>query len=328
MTHKTQKIITTGFIAFASFFGFEALVYILNLNQSKIFFATAFWISVYLILMMFLLFDLHFRTTLGLSEQHKQGKFQGTLKISTKKLYLALVERFEYLLSWKHFSIYLHYAILPGLIFWSTVAIFYFNLGQDRIQQMFILLSSLALTANFWFLKESFYRKSQVVEKDIFIPMATLKIYGSLVVYAAINVFVRRYCLDTYIFQSLIFLSTFALIYQALFQHRATNLKNLLITVFISVVMSVFGWYVLSVWGYNYFTGAAFLTVLYNLCWGIFHYYIDKKITLAALIEILIISGIIASLIFSVTNFKARITGDCQYKGFFKQPTVENNYKE
>jgi hypothetical protein len=67
-------------------------------------------------------------------------------------------------------------------------------------------------------------------------------------------------------------------------------------------------------WGYNYFTGAVFLAVFYNLLWGIFHYSLDRALNFKVFLEIAVISLLLASMVFSVTNFKAKLLDGCQYK--------------
>jgi hypothetical protein len=318
-TISQQKIITASVIAGATVGGFEALVYILNLNQTRIFVHTAFWIYGYLFFMMALLFDLHFKNINSLEEaMQKHEKVSHWFLRFVKTLGTALWKRFEHIIKWQYIALWLHYLVVPSLIFWSTVGIFYVNMGQTKVQQSFILLSSLALTVNFWYLKEVFLRKVQVLEKDIYIPLAVIKIYASLVVYSALTVFIRRYCLDAQIYVLLIFLVTFSLIYQALFQHRLVTGKNLIITFLISLALGLFGYGVLVFWGFNYFTAAAFLTIVYNLCWGVFHYYLDKTITWKAFWEIVLFSLLISIMIFSVTNFRARILNDCEYGGVIK----------
>ena len=78
--------------------------------------------------------------------------------------------------------------------------------------------------------------------------------------------------------------------------------------------MALAAFAVLVFWNHNYFTAAVLLTVCYNLMWGIFHYHLDRALTLKAFWEIVIISVIVAGMIFSTTNFRARILDACQYR--------------
>ena len=143
--------------------------------------------------------------------------------------------------------------------------------------------------------------------------MTVVKIYASATVYAAMLAMVRHYCLEPYFIVLGVFCLTFLLIYQALYQHRLTGAKDLAIALGIALLMACLGFGTLLFWGYNYFTAAIFLTVCYNFFWGIFHYHLDRSLTWVAFWEILVISLMIASLVLSVTNFRARILDGCNY---------------
>ncbi len=320
MTIKRQKIISAVFISAATLGGFEALAYILNLNQIGIFLHAAFWIFCYLLFKTLLLFDLHFKNPgsllrARLRHQNVANRFERSAKIWLS----ALLERFEHVRNWRYFSLWLHYCILPGLVFWATLAIFYVNAGRVPTQQVFIFLSASALTVNFWYLKEIFHRRNIKVDRDIFIPLSVVKIYASFLVYYASFVLIKRHCLSGRALFFGLLLLTFSLIYQALFQHRQVNKKNLAVTFLISAFMGVSGYFVISFWSYNFLTAAVFLTALYNFCWGIFHYHLDRAMTWHSFWEILLVTLAVAAMIFSATNFKAKILPDCVYgREFFE----------
>ncbi|HVY67304.1 MAG TPA: hypothetical protein VHA30_00180, partial [Patescibacteria group bacterium] len=294
---------------------FEALIAIINLNQPALFIRTAAYVSLFYILQIVLLYDLHFkaRGSYARARQRHERVPQAALR-RLKILGSAFGERFAHLGEWRFLKTWLNYLILPLLIFWSTITIFYVNFGFYREQQIFALLSAAALFFNYWYLKEIFARGRERVDRDIFIVLSMVKIYAGAIAYGASLAIVRYYCLSSAYLALGAFALTFLLIYQALFQHRLMTGRNLLITLVIAGVMSQLANLVIVYWGYNYFTGAVFLAACYNLMWGIFHYQLDRALTWRSLAEILAISLIIMAMLLSVTNFRARLTDACQYR--------------
>lgn len=292
--------------------GFESLIYLLNLNQSFIYLKVAFWLFAYLAFAIILLYDFHYKVPGSLLKAQKlhdsvRYKFTGRVKIVLS----AISGRLAHLKQWKVAQSWLNYLLLPGFIFWGTVSLFYVNFGVYKIQQIIAVFSSLALVLHFWYLKEVFYRKKEKVDSDVFVALSMVKIYASAVLFASSMAMLRRFCMSGEFFMLETGAFTFLLIYQALFQHKMVTLKNTAINLGLSAIMAVVGYFVYFYWGYNYFTAAVFLSACYNLLWGIFHYYLDRVLTLKAFMEILLISILIAGMVISVTNFKARVLDAC-----------------
>jgi len=287
----TQRIISVILVTIAVVGGFQVLAYILNLNQGRIFFRTALWIFLYLAVKMVILFDVHFKNP---SPQ-------------------AIWERFEHLFNWKHFWLWLNYLALPALIFWSTVGLLYINFGALKLQQTIIVFSSFALITIYWNIKEVFYRRKEVIDRDLLVPMGMVKIYASTLAFGASLAVIRYYCLEPYLLFLGLFCITFLLVYQGLFQLRLASFRTLFVALVIAAVIAALGESLLVWWGYNYFTAAVFLGVCYNLLWGLFHYHLDHSLTKTALVEIVIVSLLVVGMIASVTNFRARIIDGCNY---------------
>jgi hypothetical protein len=293
MNARTQKIISSSIVAIAVTGGFQSLIFILNLNQGGIFIRTAALIWLYLCLKVFLLYDLHFKKTSQIGQ--------------------ALENRLKHLWHWDYLRHWLNYLFLPTLIFWSTVAVLYVNFGRWQIQETYAWLSSAALVINFWYLKEAFDRKKEIVDQDIFVALSVVKIYTAAAAFGGAMALMRSFCLSPWLFALAMFGITFSLIYQALFQHNLIKVKTLLATAMISFFQAVFGYAVYVYWGYNYFSGAVFLAAFYNFFWGAYHYHLDRTLTKKAFFEILLICAAVAALIFINTNFKARLIGGCVF---------------
>ncbi len=314
MTLKTQKIISAVMVGTAVFGGFELLAVILNLNQVSIYLNTAFWIYGFLLLFMAILFDLHFKNPGALKRAMlRHENVQHRLVRMAKITISAVFDRVSHIHTWKYLKRLLVSFIIPGFAYWATIALLYVNFGNVKLQQAFILLSSLALIAIYWFFKETFSRQKEVVDSDIFVISTVVKIYTSAILFAASISLVRRYCLGSELLVLGTFSFTFLLIYQALVQHKMNSFKNILITLAISLIMAHIGYFILVYWGFNFYTAAAFWTVCYNLFWGIFHYYLDRALTKLAFFEILAVSLLIGFMLFNVTNFKAQLLDACVY---------------
>jgi hypothetical protein len=315
MTQRTQKAIALFLIAIVVFGGFEALIYILNLNQPAIYLQTAFWIFLYLVFNIIFFFDIHFKNP-G-SWQRAELKHQGLtagfgrfVKVSFSAFWdrCAHLRQLEYLKRWVYFL------LLPAFIFWASVSLFYVNFGFYKNQQIVAIFSGIALVVYYSFLKETFYRKKESVDSDIFIALSVVKIYAAGALFAAAMSMLRSYCLEPWYFSAEVFCFTFLLIYQALYQHRKTNGATTLQALLLALLMAIIAQFVYVYWGYNYFTAAVFLTACYNFFWGILHYRLDKSLTRKAFLEILVISLIMAGMVISVTNFNARLLDSCQYQ--------------
>lgn len=313
MTLKQQKIISAVLIAIAVFGGLEALAVIINLNQSEIYLHVAFWVYVYLVVKIALLYDLHFKNPGALARaKQRHESVPHWLKRGLKIIISALADRLLHLRRWSYLKHFQNYLLLPGLIYWSTVTLLYLNLGRQLFQQIFIVLSSLALIVAYWYLKEIFYRKREVVDHDVFVALSVVKLYTAFALFSAVLGITRFFCLEPKFITLGVFSLTTLLVYQALFQHRAIRLGSLLVGMVIGGLLALTARWIYIDWGYNYFTGGAFLMIIYNFWWGLYHHYLDKTLTAKTFWELLFLTALLLLMVAGVTNFKARIIGDCR----------------
>ncbi len=308
MTIRSQKVISLILISIVAFGGFEALVYILKLNQLGIYIQTAFWIYAYLVIKMVLLFDLHFKNP-GSWKQAK-AKHEHVTHFAmrwVKVLASAMEHRLAHFLHWPFFRHSLHGIFVPGVIFWSTITLFFINFSHSLIKQVYVLLSGIGLVLSFWYIKEIFYRRKEKVDGDVFVVLTLVKLYSLSIAFAASLALVRRFELGDGYFILSTFCLTFLFIYHAIFQHKLVTFKNVIGALGIAIAMAFVAQLIIMGWGNNYFTATVFMVAIYNVLWGTFHYYLDKTLTLRLFLELLIIGALIAAMMFSVTNFKARI---------------------
>lgn len=314
MTFKQQKIISAILVAIVAFGGLEILVYIINLNQPAIFIKAAFFIWLFLALKITLLYDLHFKTPGALTRaKAKHGNLPRRLHRLLKITREAFSDRVSHLLTRHHWLQFQNYLILPGLLFWATVALLYLEMGNQQSQQLFVALSGSGLVLIYWYLKEIFSRKTEKVDRDIFAALGAVKIYATAITYGSAMAILRHFCLQAELFAAGVFSVSFLLMHQALFQHQIARLENLLRVLLISLALGGIGYFVYRYWGYNFYTAAIFMTAVYNLLWGTFHYHLDQVLNRRRFLETLLICAIVALMVFSVTNFKARLLNGCVF---------------
>lgn len=289
MNPKKQKLISSTLVFLVTAFSFWALLNLANAYQLGLYLRTAFYLWLFIWFFIAFLFDLHFK------------------KPDAK----VFVERFEHLLNRKAFRQVLHYLLIPSFIFWASVTIFYVELAHYQTQNIIAALSVVALTVSFYYIKEIFSRKKEVVDTDVFVAVSVVKIYSIALVFAAAMGLMRSNCWDTSLFVFAIAALSFLHIYHALYQHRLVNFKNILMTLIISAALGVVAYFIYQLWNYNFLTAAIFFAAVYNLFWGLYHYHLDHALTAKAFFEILIICFIIAYMVLSVTNFHGQLLGGC-----------------
>jgi hypothetical protein len=312
MNLKTQKIVTAVLDGIVVVGGLQVLMYLLGINQMDAYVQVALWIWVLLMFKIIFLYDLHFkvRGSWGRAKE-KHESISHWLHRDIRVVSSAVWHRLRHFHTWAHVKQALVYMVLPTLLFWSTVVVLYLNFSFIRSQQIFFVLSSMALILNFWYLKELFHRKTEQVENDIFVALSVVKVYTAAIAYGAALGIMRSYCLQPRYYVAVVLAVTFLLIHQALFQHKYNTVKNLFYTLLISIAVAGLGYVIYVKWGYNFYTAAIFITAFYNFLWGIFHYHLDRSLTKRAFYEILLISLLIGSMVLGITNFRERLLDSC-----------------
>ncbi len=291
---KGHKIIAIGVISLIAFFGLESLAYISNLYQMQLFLQVSAFIYLFMLIWLHFLFDMHFKDQ----------------SLIPKNLAHAVAIRIRHFTRWEHFRYFQNYLILPGILYWGAVILIGINFQQYKLQQFVIFATSISLIICYTFFKEIFHRRE--VNTNHFIILTYVKLYASWLIYAASLGIIWYYCFSPTIFYIVIFLVTFMLLYQALFQFAALSLKHVFHILIISVLLSASSYFVYKLWNVNYFSAGLFMTAVYNFLWNVFYHRINKTLNLRVLGEQLTIFILIVVMVLGVTNFKARIDR-CQF---------------
>lgn len=312
MTLKTQKIISLIWVVTGFLLCFEALVYILNIDQPYIYIYLAIAIGIYLTLKITFFYDLHFKSTkasLKLLKGHPN--WSSWIKAHLSMLWLYTKERLHHFRHWKTVRHWITCMGTPWLLYWATVGVLFLNFNKQSIQQSFILLSTIALSIIFWHLKEIFRNQGENTSEAAHVTFQAIKLYSAFVIFVASMGLVQYFCLSTWSLYFIVFGGTMTLMYQSLFHLQKISYKNVLVIIAIAFVISSFASAVHFYWGLNYATGSVFLMGLYNFFWGIFYYYLRKRLNWQIFIEYLLVTLLICGLAIGVTNFKARILPYC-----------------
>jgi hypothetical protein len=282
------EFIPISIIAFATF---EALVYINNLYQPIIYLQLSGFIYLFWVIWAYYIFDLHY-------------KGQPT---EMKNIFKAIAQRFHYFGNWQHFRSFQNYLILPGIIFWGSIVVIGINFGHNRLQQFIAIASSICLIISFALFKEIFRNKKFPVQNAHFIILSYVKLYAAWLIYSASLGIVWFYCFPAHVYYMVIFLVTFMLLYQALFQCIQIKLKHLLHVFLISLVLALSAVVVYNFWNVNYFSAGLFLLGIYNLLWGFLFHSHNKTLSKEIIFEQLAIFALIMVMVFGTTNFHSKI---------------------
>lgn len=305
--HPTkQKFVIVAAAVFASVLGFQAASAALDAYEVSAFFSIAAYVYLFLFFLELFVFDLHLKNA-------------RSLKTLEKTFLSGIQRRFYYLAEPRHFMHFLNYLILPGIIYWMTILLLYLDPFETASKQGLIAVSSLALAISFWYMKAVFYEHheaSRITRQWIFFT----KLYASYIAYAAAFGITRYFgpysgdrdlgyaVLGTYWFSLVVFCVTFALLYQALFQHHHISFRMLNIILLAAALIALVSYFVYETWNANYYSGALVLSGIYNTIWGIIHHkFIDHNLTREAVYEYLAVLFVILVIVFSTTNFSERV---------------------
>lgn len=288
---RTHWWISVFAITIISVLGFESLIYIANLYQPKIFIYLSVYVYLFIVIWLQFIFDTHFK-----EENYVLSFFK------------SLRQRFNHFLTWRHLRHFQNFLILPGIIYWGSVILIGINFGHKGLQQFIGLASSLALIVSLTLFRDVFNKKLKDVEQRHFILLNYVKIYAAWVIYAASLGIVWYYCFPQSVYSLGVFLVTFMLIYQALFQISELTFRNFLSAMAIAIIISFLSYFVYKYWNVNYFSAGIFLAAVYNLLWMLFYSIRIKKVLGEELLfEQLALFALVLVMVVSVTNFKSKI---------------------
>ena len=299
MNHNTQKLLSVVIACAATYFGFQALDLISGIYQIGTYFTVSWYVYAFHVFWLTFLFDLHLKG--GGHLAHARSHFKGVAIF-----WHAFKGRVRHLYHWTYLRHYLNYLILPTIVYWSVVFLMYLNPFHELFKDGLIILSTAALGVIYWYLKEAFSHHMEVRVTGLKI-LALAKVLGAYLAYTSLLSLGWYYALGLNVLLPAVFIISFLLVYQVLFQHRLLKIHMYpSIMAFASVMALIFAT-VYQNWGINYYVAGLLVAIFYNTFWGILHRYLDKTLTRRLLIEYVFMLVVLASLILATQNNYGRI---------------------
>ncbi|MBX4191176.1 MAG: hypothetical protein KW804_00010 [Candidatus Doudnabacteria bacterium] len=299
MSETKNKIISVVLVTLGAFLGFEALSYAIGMYQLGDSLNVALYIYAFHIFWLTFIFDLHLKKRGVLATARLNNK-------GVKMVWMAFQERIEHLGKWEYLRHYQNYLVLPGIIYWTTVSLMFINPFEIFLKQTILILSTIALSIAYWFMKEHVSKKLE--HEDHWIKALSLvKLYAAFLVFSSIIGVTFYFGYKPGFVFSAVLSMTFLLIYQALFQHRLLNFSIFLWVLIISVVMAVTALWIYVNWSTDYFTAGLVMLAVYNAMWGILHHHLDHNLTKKIAFEYVAMMLLIVSFVLAGHNFNQKV---------------------
>lgn len=299
MGERKQKFVSTLFVSFTAFLGFEALSDILSAYQIQTFVKVSLWVYAFHIIWLTFLFDLHFKNRGVIATAHLDLK-------GLKFFWRALKDRTAHVFTWKYYRHYQNYLILPGLLYWSIVILLFLNPFKEPLKQLIIITGTACMSTAYWYMKEMFSRNMEASEWGIKV-LALVKVLAAFFIYAAAFGITWYYGFGLDFLLPAVFSVTFLLVYQALFQHKLLTFNLYFLILGIAGVCSLASFWVYQYWNWNYLSGALIVLAIYNTLWGFLHHHLEKTLTRKLVVEYTLMLVVILSILIAGTNFSSRI---------------------
>lgn len=295
MTLRQEKIFSVIWVAAGELVCFEVLAYILNLNQLSVYINLAFAVSIYMTIRTAFYYDLHFKV---------RGQLGSSIVSYARN-------RLHHFMHWETLRHWISCMGTPTLLYWATVAIIFLNFNRIAVQQLFIVISTLAFSFFFWHLKEIYSNRGEEMKESAHVIFQAIKLYSAFTIFLASLGLVQYFCLSYWSLGPIIFGGIYTLMYQSLFHMQKINPKSVVALGVIALIISLVSGLVFLYWGLSYTTGALFLMGIYNFFWGLYYYFLRGRLSWSVFWEFLLVTILICSLCLGMTNFKSRILPYC-----------------
>lgn len=299
MGERKQKMLSTLIVSFGAFFGFEALAFVLETYQVADYLWVAIYVYLFHIFWLTFVYDLHLKNRGILAWAHLDKRGMAMLNA-------ALKDRVAHVFRWDYFRHYQNFLILPGLLYWSVVILMFLNPFNQTWKQGIVVLGSSCMTIIYWHMKEFFNRKMESHELSVKVFGLT-KVFAAFFIFSAVFGLTRYYGFGLDFLLPAVFVATFALLYQALFQHRLLTFNMYFLIVIISAITSTVGLWLYFYWNWNYLTAGLVILSVYNSLWGMIHHYMEKSLTKKLAVEYAFVMLLAVSLILASHNFGPRV---------------------
>lgn len=299
MEKYKHKIISVTLVTLATYFGFQSLDLVSGLYQIEVYFLIAWYFAIFHTFWILFIFDLHLR-------QRGQWAVARSKYPAAKAFFHALRLRTRHLYHWLYLKKYLTYMIMPTIFYWSVVVLIYLNPFHELFKDGLIIISTASMSLTYWHFKEAFSRNMELHDLGLKI-LNIVKLLAAYLMFTALMAFGWYYGLGLGLLMPAVFVLTFLLVYQALYQHRlmraGTYPGMLMLSTLITLVFAV----VFLKWNTNYYSAGLVVAAAYVLSWTVMHKFFERTLNRRLLWEYVFMFVVMISLILSTHDFQGRI---------------------
>ncbi|MBX4188324.1 MAG: hypothetical protein KW793_04300 [Candidatus Doudnabacteria bacterium] len=299
MNSYKHKIISTLLVTVATYFGFQALDLISGIYQIETYFMVAWYVAIFHTFWLLFIFDLHLKIKGHWA--HAYSKYAGI-----EAFFYALKLRIRHFYHWLYVKKYLTYLILPSIFYWSVVILMYLNPFHELFKDALIIISTVSLSITYWHFKEAFSKHMEMHQTGLKIQNL-VKLLAGYLMYTALLAVGWYFGFSLLALMLVVFVMTFLLVYQALYQHRLIKGEVYPAILVLSTLITLIFAVVSLKWNVNYYSAGLMVSASYNLCWSVFHRYLHRTLPRKLLWEYVFMFIVLISLILSTHDFQGRI---------------------
>lgn len=294
-----HKILSVIVATVAAYFGFQSLDLVLSLYQIQTYFSMAWYVYAFHIIWLSFIFDLHLKQGghMALARSSHQGAMV---------LWVALKSRAKHFYHWTYIRHYLNYLILPSVLFWSVIILMYLNPFFELFKDGLIIVTTAALSVTYWYFKEAISHHMELHKTGLKI-LSLVKVYAAYLTYSALIALGWYFGLSLSILIPIVFVITFLLIYQNLFQHRLMRVDLYPGILMFATLVSLVFVLIFQTWNVNYYTAGLFVAVVYTTCWSVIHKYFERELSWKLFWEHTFMLIVLMSVILATHDFQGRI---------------------
>jgi hypothetical protein len=271
----------------------------MGVYQVQTFFTVAWYFYAFHVIWLAFFFDLHLKTG-GYVERAREE--HSGLAVFVE----AFKNRVRHLYHWSYLRHYLNYLIMPSILYWSVVILMFLNPFHELFKDALIIISTASLSVAYWYLKQGFSRHMEMHNVGLRV-LGLVKILAAYLAYTALLALGWYFGLNLFLLVPVVFLVTFLVLYQALFQHKLLKLEVYPLILLVSTLLALVFAVVFQKWNINYYTAGLLVTAVYNVVWGMLHKYLDRSLNRKLMWEYIFMLLVIVSLILATHDFKGRI---------------------
>lgn len=306
-TPLNRKLFMISSVSLLVFLGFQALSYIIGLNEVSIFLTVAASLYLYLLIKISFVFDLNLKKARAYEEA---TEYYNKLKLVPLKelriVFRGTWVRFQYLRHWRNWRHFQNYLILPGFVYWGVIILLFLNPFTLLTKQLLIIFGTILMTVVMWHFKMVFITYGRASVKLRYLMFSSM-ILSLFLIHSGMLGLKWYFAESTPVYIVAVFACSFLLFYQSLFHRAAVNFKNIS-TVFLgALIMAAVAWLVVSIWTVNYYSAGALLAGIGYTYWGLFLLHLAKKLTLRQVLEHAWVMVFVLFFVLATTNFSARV---------------------